>query len=142
METDGEQPDDTMGATAQSISSGSASSLFASTIDGQTIVAMESLMWESLVSPQCSPLVMQQLRESELTTDYNRNGNSILKTFATCASTATLPRDNFIPTAAMNDTSVYLWFTWLTEAQYNDFKNTGTVPGYKDTRGDNVHKHH
>eukprot|EP00971_Amphidinium_carterae_P319296 6346228-Amphidinium_carterae.1 len=45
----------------------------------------------------------------------------------------------------MNDTNDYLWFTWLTDAQCNDFKgarSSGTVPGYKDTRGDNVHRHH
>eukprot|EP00971_Amphidinium_carterae_P045144 888355-Amphidinium_carterae.1 len=42
----------------------------------------------------------------------------------------------------MNDTNEYLWFTWLTEAQYNDFHSSGQVPGYKDTRGHNVHRHH
>eukprot|EP00971_Amphidinium_carterae_P326929 6458031-Amphidinium_carterae.2 len=58
------------------------------------------------------------------------------------SNTATIQRDKFIPTAAMNDTNEYLWFTWLTEAQHNDYKVLGTVPGYKDTRGDNVHRHH
>eukprot|EP00971_Amphidinium_carterae_P198163 3932832-Amphidinium_carterae.1 len=42
----------------------------------------------------------------------------------------------------MNDTFDYLWFTWLSQSQYEDFNETGFVPGYKDTRGDNVHKHH
>eukprot|EP00971_Amphidinium_carterae_P084562 1673598-Amphidinium_carterae.1 len=42
----------------------------------------------------------------------------------------------------MNDTFDYLWFTWLSASQCNDFKETGSVPAYKDTRGDNVHKHH
>eukprot|EP00971_Amphidinium_carterae_P090046 1782504-Amphidinium_carterae.1 len=103
---------------------------------------MESIVWEFVVSPQCAPVVMQQLREGELTADYNHNGHDILKTFAALANTATLPRDNFIPTAAMNDTNKYLWLTWLTEAQYNEFVLSGQVPGYKDTCGDNVHKHH
>eukprot|EP00971_Amphidinium_carterae_P246652 4898882-Amphidinium_carterae.1 len=72
IETDAGQQDDNMDAAAQSISS--ASSSVASTIDGQTIVAMEGLMWESLVSPQCAPLVvMQQLQESELAENYNNS---------------------------------------------------------------------
>eukprot|EP00971_Amphidinium_carterae_P181832 3607972-Amphidinium_carterae.1 len=52
---------------------------------------MESIMWEFVVSPHCAPVVMQQLREGELTADYNRNGHDILKTFAALANTATLP---------------------------------------------------
>eukprot|EP00971_Amphidinium_carterae_P116739 2312192-Amphidinium_carterae.1 len=145
METDEEQDADNReaDAAAQSISSGSS---VASAIDGQTVVAMEGMMWDSIVSPQCAPLVMQQLRlnlrEGELAKGYNNNTTRILKTFASLARAATLQRDTFIPTAAMNNLNIHLWFTWLTEAQYNDFKKDGRVPGYKDTRGDSVHKHH
>eukprot|EP00971_Amphidinium_carterae_P157931 3130398-Amphidinium_carterae.1 len=59
METDEEQDTDNReaGAAAQSISSGF--SVASSTIDGQTVVSMESMMWDSIVSPQCSPVVMQ-----------------------------------------------------------------------------------
>eukprot|EP00971_Amphidinium_carterae_P306922 6099521-Amphidinium_carterae.1 len=127
---------------AQSISSGSSSS---SSLDGQVIVAMESLMWDSLASQQCAAVVLQRLLEGELTAEYNRSGKDILKTLTTVSNTATLQRDSFIPTASLNDTTNYLWFTWLTEAaeaQYNDFNTTAQVPGYKDNRGDNVHKHH
>eukprot|EP00971_Amphidinium_carterae_P284503 5648114-Amphidinium_carterae.1 len=81
METDDEQPAEEreVDAAAQSISSGSS---VASTIDGQTVVAMESMMWDSIVSPQCAPLVRQQLQEGELAEGYNSNTTRILKTFA------------------------------------------------------------
>eukprot|EP00971_Amphidinium_carterae_P001299 25664-Amphidinium_carterae.1 len=141
METDEEPQVENVevDAAAQSISSGSS---VASSIDGQTIVAMESMMWDSIVSPQCTPLVRQQLQEGELTVDYHKNVTRILKTFASLARAATIQKDTFIPTAAMNNLNIHLWFTWLTEVQYNDFKTTGTVPRHKDTRGDSVHKHH
>eukprot|EP00971_Amphidinium_carterae_P094620 1873043-Amphidinium_carterae.1 len=35
-------------------------------MDGQTMVSLESMMWDSIVSPQCSTLVRQQLQEAEL----------------------------------------------------------------------------
>eukprot|EP00971_Amphidinium_carterae_P067280 1331744-Amphidinium_carterae.1 len=58
------------------------------------------------------------------------------------ARAAPIIRDIFNPIADINSLGIHLWFTWLTEAQYNDFKENGTVPGHKDTRGDSVHKHH
>eukprot|EP00971_Amphidinium_carterae_P304824 6057407-Amphidinium_carterae.1 len=123
---------------AQSISSASQSSSIATTI----VMDIENMMWDTVVTPQCAPIVLQQLVEAELTSDYNGNSADILKTFTKISSSAPIQRDRFIPTAAMNNTNDYLWLTWLTEAQYNDLKETGTVPGYKDTRGDNVHQHH
>eukprot|EP00971_Amphidinium_carterae_P281084 5581139-Amphidinium_carterae.1 len=67
METAEEQPGQPTGnverdAAAQSIAN---SSSMGSTVDGQTTVAMESMMWDSIVSRQCSPLVRQQLQEAE-----------------------------------------------------------------------------
>eukprot|EP00971_Amphidinium_carterae_P089991 1781371-Amphidinium_carterae.1 len=57
--------------------------------------------------------------------------------------TPSIQLDTFTPTrAASDDNQKYLWFTWLTESQYGQFLLDGQVPGYKDTRGDNVHKHH
>eukprot|EP00971_Amphidinium_carterae_P048667 959371-Amphidinium_carterae.1 len=142
MDTDGEQQDDTMGA--QSISSASTSSI-ATTI----VMEIESMMWDSMVSKvkQCTPVVLQQLIEAEFDRTENApqhytNNNEHLKVLTMISSTATVQRDRFIPTAAMYNTNNYLWFTWLTKAQYNDFKATGQVPGNKDTRGDNAHKHH
>eukprot|EP00971_Amphidinium_carterae_P193478 3839411-Amphidinium_carterae.1 len=86
---------------------------------------MENLMCDSLVSQQCAPVVLQQLLEGELIAKYSHSGKDILKTFTPVSNAATLQRDSFIPTAALNDTTSYLWFTWLTEAQYNDFNTTG-----------------
>eukprot|EP00971_Amphidinium_carterae_P193402 3837804-Amphidinium_carterae.1 len=57
METDGEQRDETMGTGAQSISSGSTTSI-ATTI----VMDIKSLMWDSIVSGQCAPVVLQQLK--------------------------------------------------------------------------------
>eukprot|EP00971_Amphidinium_carterae_P348493 6490520-Amphidinium_carterae.3 len=78
-----------------------------------------------------------QLVEAEFTPQFYTNNNEHLKVLTTISNSAPIQRDRFIPTAS--DTNDYLWFTWLTDAQYNDFKETGTVPSYKDTRGDNVH---
>eukprot|EP00971_Amphidinium_carterae_P031577 621850-Amphidinium_carterae.1 len=36
-------------------------------------------------------------------------------------NTATIQRDRFSWTAAVNDTNEYLWFTWLTESQYEGY---------------------
>eukprot|EP00971_Amphidinium_carterae_P132680 2627713-Amphidinium_carterae.1 len=58
------------------------------------------------------------------------------------SNSAPIQRDSFIPTSAMNDTVEHLWFSWFTASQFEQFKQTGSVPGYKETRGDNVHKHH
>eukprot|EP00971_Amphidinium_carterae_P052715 1037891-Amphidinium_carterae.1 len=60
---------------------------------------------------------------------------------------APIQRDGFNPaTAQRHDDQEYLWFMWLSEAQHRQFSRKGdkqgTMPGYKDTRGDNVHKHH
>eukprot|EP00971_Amphidinium_carterae_P274460 5446391-Amphidinium_carterae.1 len=139
METDGEQPDDTMGASAQSISSGSR---IGSSLANTVVVDVKSMMWDTIVTRQCAPMILQLLLDTEMVPQGDAGNNEHVRTMTPIANTATIQRDSFIPTAAMNDTNVYLWFTWLTEAQYNDFKTAGTVPGYKDTGGDNVHKHH
>eukprot|EP00971_Amphidinium_carterae_P246901 4903621-Amphidinium_carterae.1 len=88
MDTDEEHQTDNReaDAAAQSISSGS--SVASSAIDGQTVVAMEGMMWDSIVSPQCSPLVMQQLREGELAVGYSNNTTRILRTFASLGRAA------------------------------------------------------
>eukprot|EP00971_Amphidinium_carterae_P068052 1346955-Amphidinium_carterae.1 len=54
--------------------------------------------------------------------DDNKGNNDHVKDMTFISNTATIQRDTFIPTAAMNNLNIYLWFTWLTEAQYNDFK--------------------
>eukprot|EP00971_Amphidinium_carterae_P184270 3658526-Amphidinium_carterae.1 len=71
METD-EQADDTMGA--QSISSASQSSI-ATTI----VMDIESMMWDTVVTPQCAPIVLQQLVEAEFAPQFYTNNNEHLK---------------------------------------------------------------
>eukprot|EP00971_Amphidinium_carterae_P233741 4638465-Amphidinium_carterae.1 len=136
MDTDGipeEQPDDTMGASAQSISSGSRTS---TSLAGTIVFDIQSLMWEAIVSRQCAPMILDLLLATEYVPQDDDKGNrDHIKDMTFISNTATIQRDTFIP-AAMNNLNIHLWFTWLTEAQYNDFKAGGTVPGYKDTRGD------
>eukprot|EP00971_Amphidinium_carterae_P095980 1899405-Amphidinium_carterae.1 len=69
METDNDG-DDAMGSAAQSILSSSASSI-AETI----VIDIENMMWYSIVSPQCSPMVLTQLIEADFTpiTDHSHN---------------------------------------------------------------------
>eukprot|EP00971_Amphidinium_carterae_P015095 297938-Amphidinium_carterae.1 len=107
------------GAAAQSVHS-SASSV-ASSIDGRTLVAMEGLMWDSIVSPQCAPLVRQQLQEAELANKHNLTTTRILKTFASLGQAAPIQRNSFIPTAAINDHNIHLWFTM------SDMVDRGTI---------------
>eukprot|EP00971_Amphidinium_carterae_P272378 5405807-Amphidinium_carterae.1 len=49
---------------------------------------IESMMWDSVVTQQCAPVVLQQLVEAELTSDYNGNSNDILKTFTKISNSA------------------------------------------------------
>eukprot|EP00971_Amphidinium_carterae_P235779 4679317-Amphidinium_carterae.1 len=60
----------------------------------------------------------------------------------TLSSTRPIEHDSFIPTNSDNDTTQYLWWSWFTDAQLTQFRANGTVPPWKETRGDNVHKHH
>eukprot|EP00971_Amphidinium_carterae_P142872 2830512-Amphidinium_carterae.1 len=119
-----------------------------STIDRDIIDNMETIMRNALVSPQCSPTVLNRLHQSGLVLplkDKRRDSSTTLVRETVIEMTLTPPiqRDSFNPLAAHNDDSQqYLWFMWLTEAQNSQFYKTGQVPGYKDTRGDNVHKHH
>eukprot|EP00971_Amphidinium_carterae_P130080 2576695-Amphidinium_carterae.2 len=110
METDSEQPDETMGASA---------------------------LWETVVSPPCAPMVLQQLVDAEFSPKFYHSHTDHINVLTTISNSASTQRDSFIPTATMNDTFDYLWFTWLSASQYEDFNQTGSVPGYKDTRGDN-----
>eukprot|EP00971_Amphidinium_carterae_P007725 153034-Amphidinium_carterae.1 len=107
MDTDGvpeDQPDDAMGASAQSISSSSrtASSL-------ANVVDIKSLMWEAIVSRQCAPMILDLLLATEyVPQDDNTGNNDQVKDMTFISNTATIQRDSFIPTAAMNDLNIHL----------------------------------
>eukprot|EP00971_Amphidinium_carterae_P226010 4482651-Amphidinium_carterae.3 len=119
----------------------------ASTIDRDIRDNMELLMWDKLASPQCSPEVLKKLHNSWLILRTNEE-QSLCSTMLMrnqlieMAMTPPIDRDTFNPLTAETDRQSYLWFTWLTAAQYDYFKLSGKVPGYKETRRDNVHKHH
>eukprot|EP00971_Amphidinium_carterae_P049973 984923-Amphidinium_carterae.3 len=122
---------------APSISSGSSSQC---TVYTMTVMDIESMMRDSVVSPQCAPIVKQQLDASDYYPRNDQSSGDKLKTFA--ANTRAIDRDSFIPTNCDNDTTQYLWWSWFTDAQLKQFQSNGTVAGYTETRGDNVHKHH
>eukprot|EP00971_Amphidinium_carterae_P234424 4651571-Amphidinium_carterae.1 len=54
-------------------------------------------------------LQLQQLVDADFTPYYSRNNMDHLKVLTTLANPATIQRDRFIPTAAVNDTNDYLW---------------------------------
>eukprot|EP00971_Amphidinium_carterae_P164128 3253920-Amphidinium_carterae.1 len=137
---DEQQADDTMGQSAQSISSSRTSTSMAETI----VMDVQSLVWGSIVSAQCAPMILNLLMTQTefVTQDINRGNVDRARDLTFISNTVPILRDTFIPTAVADNLNIHLWFTWLTETQYNHFKETGTVPGHKDTRGDSVHKHH
>eukprot|EP00971_Amphidinium_carterae_P182925 3630095-Amphidinium_carterae.1 len=100
---------------------------------------MEIIMWNSLTFTQTSPLVLNQLHRAGIilqTNDGPRNNTTTVlrDQLLTMALTPRIPLDNFVPNLATNDKNNYLWFTWLTCAQYGEYVLNGTVPGHKDTR--------
>eukprot|EP00971_Amphidinium_carterae_P229065 4543940-Amphidinium_carterae.1 len=48
----------------------------------------------------------------------------------------------FIPSQAESDNTSYIWWMWLSRPQHTQYATDGTIPEYKETRGDTVHKHH
>eukprot|EP00971_Amphidinium_carterae_P028752 565984-Amphidinium_carterae.1 len=125
------------------------------TIGPNIIDEMMKIMWSSLISPQCSPLVHALLHKSWLTLaleDPRRDQSTTLVREIVIDMTLSAPiqRVGFNPHSAhLHDNQEYLWFMWLSAEQFRQFRNvdkkfatTGTVPGHKDTRGDSVHRHH
>eukprot|EP00971_Amphidinium_carterae_P018055 355942-Amphidinium_carterae.1 len=117
-----------------------------STIDRDIRDNSEIIMWNTVVSSRCSPIVRSQLHTSHLILPiederrYKRHSLTILmrEQVITMSLTPPIQLDSFTPmTASSDDSQQYLWLTWLTESQYGQFVLNGQVPGYKDTRGDN-----
>eukprot|EP00971_Amphidinium_carterae_P120537 2388510-Amphidinium_carterae.1 len=108
---------------------------------------MELLMWNSVTSSRASPIVRSQLQRAGIilqTNDGPRDNTPtvVRDQLIAMALTPPITLDNFTPPLATDSRDNYLWFTWLTEPQYGHYLLEGTVPGYKDTRGDTVHRHH
>eukprot|EP00971_Amphidinium_carterae_P007251 143853-Amphidinium_carterae.1 len=82
------------------------------------------MMWETVSSPQCSPIVLQQLIDAEFTPLVAHSNTDHLKVMTTMSNAAPIQRDSFIPTSAMNDTVEHLWFSWFTSSQFDQFKQT------------------
>eukprot|EP00971_Amphidinium_carterae_P238273 4730101-Amphidinium_carterae.1 len=84
---------------------------------------MQTIMWNSLTSSQTSPLVIEQLHLAGMilqTNDGPRDNTTTVLRDQLVAMTLTprIPLDNFVPNLASTDKNNYLWFTWLTDAQY------------------------
>eukprot|EP00971_Amphidinium_carterae_P139923 2772090-Amphidinium_carterae.1 len=87
---------------------------------------MEVIMWNSLTSPNTSPLVLTQLHQAGIilqTNDGPRDSSTavVRDHLIAMALTPPIPLDNFVPNLATGDMNKYLWFTWLTDAQYGDY---------------------
>eukprot|EP00971_Amphidinium_carterae_P321804 6396660-Amphidinium_carterae.1 len=119
------------------------------TIGPNIIDEMMKIMWSSLISPQCSPIVHTLLHKSWLTLaleDPRRDQSTTLVREIVIDMTLSTPiqRNGFNPHNAHTlDNREYLWFMWLSQEQFRQFRNVpekfsidGTVPGHKDTRGD------
>eukprot|EP00971_Amphidinium_carterae_P030981 609459-Amphidinium_carterae.2 len=86
-----------MGASAQSISSGSRT---ASSLANTIVIDIKSLMWEAIVSRQCAPMILDLLLATEyVPQDDNAGNNDQVKDMTFISNTATIQRDSFIPTA-------------------------------------------
>eukprot|EP00971_Amphidinium_carterae_P226545 4493514-Amphidinium_carterae.1 len=84
-----------MGASAQSISSGSRT---ASSLANIIVVDIQSMMWEALASRQCAPMVMDILLATEyVPQDDTAGDNDRVKDMTFISNTATIQRDSFIP---------------------------------------------
>eukprot|EP00971_Amphidinium_carterae_P271369 5385030-Amphidinium_carterae.1 len=85
---------------------------------------MELIMWNTLASPQSSPIVRSQLQRAGIilqTNDGPRDNATTVMRDQLMAMTLTPPIQlvSFVPTlASSDDKHNYLWFTWLTESQY------------------------
>eukprot|EP00971_Amphidinium_carterae_P212137 4209665-Amphidinium_carterae.1 len=82
---------------------------------------------------------MQVLQSAEFVSQGHDSGKLVALT--TIANAKTIERDNFIPTLAKDDTKLYTWWMVLTRSQFKQYRNKGTIPAYKDSRGDNAHRH-
>eukprot|EP00971_Amphidinium_carterae_P140343 2780285-Amphidinium_carterae.1 len=83
------------------------------------------------------PLGCRRKRTLQLQTNDGPRDNTTTVFRDRLIAMALTPRiqlDNFVPTLATDDKINYLWFTWLTDAQYGQYVLDGTVPGHKDTR--------
>eukprot|EP00971_Amphidinium_carterae_P143754 2848488-Amphidinium_carterae.1 len=101
-----------------------------STIDADLREDSEIIMWNVLLSPRCSPIVKDLLHRSFMFPYFQEENRRISSTVLlkdqviAIAMTLPMPLDNFTPVrAATDDHHKYLWFTWLTETQYMNFKN-------------------
>eukprot|EP00971_Amphidinium_carterae_P207428 4115588-Amphidinium_carterae.1 len=118
---------------AESISPGSSSS---TTVSGETMMNIEQFIWNNFVTNECAPMVRNLLDDADFYPISNMTTSDKLKTFADLGNTRPIQRDSFIPARWDNNQERHLWWTWLTEV------STGTVPGFKELHGDNVHRHH
>eukprot|EP00971_Amphidinium_carterae_P061143 1210218-Amphidinium_carterae.1 len=79
---------------------------------------IESMMWETVVSPQCSPIVLQQWVDAEFTPLVAHSNTDHSKVMTTMSNSAPIQRDSFIPTSTFQ----YLWFSWFIASQFEHFK--------------------
>eukprot|EP00971_Amphidinium_carterae_P261265 5183012-Amphidinium_carterae.1 len=119
-------PDVSMPQRMQSPAS-SASSVPSSS-DRPTINKFERLIWVHVVSPQCSPLVLDILQHSWYieTMGNPKVSREMRQMIETISSTRPIDRDSFIPMTWDNNPEQHLWWSWFTDAQLKQFQHNGT----------------
>eukprot|EP00971_Amphidinium_carterae_P186921 3710373-Amphidinium_carterae.1 len=99
------------------------------TIGPNIIDEMMKIMWSSLISPQCSPIVHALLHKSWLILaleDPRRDQSTTLVREIVIDMTLSTPiqRVGFNPRNAHTiDNQEYLWFMWLSAEQFGQFRN-------------------
>eukprot|EP00971_Amphidinium_carterae_P112827 2234452-Amphidinium_carterae.1 len=70
------------------------------------------------------------------------SNNSKINELTSIANFEDNQRDTFLPAMAGEENVEYNWWIWFFRAHYEQYMRNGTIPGYKERRGDNAHKHH
>eukprot|EP00971_Amphidinium_carterae_P352632 6492683-Amphidinium_carterae.2 len=78
---------------AESVSSGTSLSV---TVSSETMVNIEQLIWNTLVSNECAPRVRYLLDDADFYPINNMTSTDKLKAFATIGNTRPIERDSFI----------------------------------------------
>eukprot|EP00971_Amphidinium_carterae_P287226 5701818-Amphidinium_carterae.1 len=123
---------------AESISSRTISLV---TVSSETMVTLSSLFGNNLVTKECAPMVRYLLDDADFYPTNTMTATDKIKGFATIGNIRPIERDSFIPAQWDNNQEQHRWWTWLTEAQMEQYIQHGTVPGFKEVHGDNVHRH-
>eukprot|EP00971_Amphidinium_carterae_P330470 6463520-Amphidinium_carterae.1 len=101
------------------------------------MMKIERLIWNNSVTNQCAPMVRYLLNDADFYSIGTMSTTDKLKTFADLGPMQyeANPEGQLHPRSPGHwDTNQeqHLWWTWLTEAQMQQFVDIGAVPRFKD----------